>query len=135
MSSENVGQTKHILRGHTNAVWAVASSPNGRLLASGSYDQTVRLWDLTDATALKKSQSLHILERHIHWVQTVGFSPDGQILASGSTDQTIRLWNVQTGECLQTLRIPGPYQGMNINGVTGITEVQRLALKALGAVD
>ncbi|MEW5958460.1 MAG: hypothetical protein AB1801_12085 [Chloroflexota bacterium] len=60
--------------------------------------------------------------------------PNGEILAS-SADETIKLWDVRTGECLQTLRADGPYVRMNISGATGLTETQRAALKALGAVE
>ncbi|HEY9656859.1 MAG TPA: hypothetical protein V6C65_00240, partial [Allocoleopsis sp.] len=59
----------------------------------------------------------------------------GRTLLSGSADETIRLWNVPTGECLKTLRVDRPYEGMNITGVTGITEAQKATLKALGAIE
>jgi WD40 repeat protein len=68
-------------------------------------------------------------------VSCIAFSAGGRILASGSADETIRLWDAHTGECLQTLSADGPYAGMNIAGVTGITEAQRAALKALGAIE
>jgi WD40 repeat protein len=54
---------------------------------------------------------------------------------SGSDDETIKLWHVDSGECLKTLRPDRPYEGMNITGVTGISEAQKSALKALGAVE
>jgi len=56
-------------------------------------------------------------------------------VASSSFDQTIRLWDVESGQCQRILRPPGPYAGMKITGVTGISEAQRAALKALGAVE
>ncbi|MEM7034155.1 MAG: BTAD domain-containing putative transcriptional regulator, partial [Chloroflexota bacterium] len=118
-----------ILSGHTNWVNAIAFSPEGQLLASGSSDHTVRLWDV------ETGQHCLTLEGHTHWVLSIAFSPDGDILASGSGDETVRLWDVETGICLNTLEIPGPYEGLNIAGVTGITEAQRSALKALGALE
>ncbi len=54
---------------------------------------------------------------------------------TGSADGTAKLWEINSGECIQTLRSDRPYEGMNITGVTGITEAQKTTLKALGAVD
>jgi WD40 repeat protein len=65
----------------------------------------------------------------------VAFSPDGQTLVSNSVDETVRLWEVSSGQCLHTLRAPGPYAGLNITGVMGLSEAQKVALKALGAVE
>jgi len=54
---------------------------------------------------------------------------------SGSADGTIKFWDSQTGECVNTLRVEGPYAGMNIMGMTGITQAQKTALKTLGAIE
>ena len=90
---------------------------------------------MTEAAALDIEQASFILRGHTSRVDAVAFSPNSQILASGGADETIRLWDVETKICVRTLRIPGPYEGMNITGVTGITDAQRAALKALGAVE
>jgi WD40 repeat protein len=80
------------LAGHTDNVWAVAFSPDGHTLASGSRDQTVRLWNVTDpAHPTPLGQPL---TGHTNDVNAVAFSPDGHTLASGSRDHTVRLWNV-----------------------------------------
>jgi WD40 repeat protein len=106
----------------------VAFSPDGRLLASGSFDHMVRLWDV------HTGQGFKTLSGHTGWIWSVAFSPDGRLLASGSADATIKLWDVQTGECLKTLQPERPYERMNITGVTGLTGAQIATLKALGAV-
>ncbi len=73
--------------------------------------------------------------RHDGYVTSVAFSPDGQFVASAGKDDVAHIWSVESGERLHTLRTPGPYDGMDITGVTGISEAQRESLKALGAVE
>lgn len=131
------GQSLHTLQGHHQGIWSVAWSPDGTTIASGSDDYTVRLWDV------RTGQSLQSLQGHSNWVHSVAYassasyvnSLNSQILASGSADETIRLWDANTGECLKILRADRPYERMNITGVTGLTEAQKVTLKALGAIE
>ncbi|MDQ2882329.1 MAG: TIR domain-containing protein, partial [Actinomycetota bacterium] len=80
------------LAGHTSSVGSVVFSPDGHTLASGSADDTVRLWNVADpAHPMPLGQPLI---GHTGFVYSVVFSPDGHTLASGSADSTVRLWNV-----------------------------------------
>ena len=125
----HTGNCIKTLIGHTSWVWSVAFSPDEKTLVSSSYDQTVKLWDVSSGKCIRT------LTGHTREVYSVSFSPDGQTLASGSADQTVRLWDAKTGECLKILKAPGLYEGMNITGVTGLTEAQKDTLKALGAIE
>jgi len=122
-------QCLQTLTGHTHRVRSVVFSADGRYLASSSDDQTVKLWEI------KTGINLATLRGHTKTVWSVAFNPVTQKLASGSEDETIKLWDTETGECIRTLRIDRPYEGMNIQGVVGLTPAQRTTLKALGAVE
>jgi WD40 repeat protein/DNA-binding CsgD family transcriptional regulator len=121
------GECIRILRGHNHWVWSVTFSPDGKTLASGSLDKTIRIWDVETGKQLQK------LEGHDKSVWSVAFHPNGHILASGSHDETIKFWDLDAGKYVNTLRIPRPYEGMNIANVTGLTDGQISTLKELGA--
>jgi WD40 repeat protein/subtilase family serine protease len=86
--------------GHTQSVRSVAFSPDGSLIASGSWDRTIKLWRVSDGALVRT------LTGHTDWVYSVAFSPDGSLIASasGSGDRTIRLWRVSDGALVRTLR-------------------------------
>lgn len=118
-------------RWHDHAIRAlfVAFDATGELFACITLDQNIEIRRVATGALL------HTLSGHTKPIISFDFSPTEPILASAGWDGTIRLWNTETGACLQTLRAPGPYAGMNITGVTGISEAQKVALQALGAVE
>jgi len=76
---------------HDGPVYAVAFSPDGKFVVSGSYDNTARVWDV--ATGKEVSRMTH---KYV--VNTVAFSQDGKYVISGSQDGTVRVWEVATGK-------------------------------------
>ncbi|MEK8020587.1 MAG: caspase family protein, partial [Candidatus Parabeggiatoa sp.] len=86
---------KAFLYSHSGDVTSVSFSPDGKTLASGSRDNTVRLWDIQTRQLLGEP-----LVGHSSDVNSVAFSPDGKTLASGSNDNTVRFWNIQTRQLL-----------------------------------
>ena len=91
----------NIFRGHTNWVWSVTFSPDGKRVASGSADKTIRIWDAKTGDVVGVP-----FEGHADSVYSIAFSPDSQRLASGSRDNTICVWNVDNGQA-----IADPFKG------------------------
>ncbi|HUG92470.1 MAG TPA: c-type cytochrome domain-containing protein [Planctomycetaceae bacterium] len=88
------------IRGHRDSLYSADLSPDGTILATGSYDQEIKLWDAATG------QELRTLEGHNGAVFDLAFHPTGKILASASGDRTVKLWDVATGERLDTLGQP-----------------------------
>jgi len=88
------------LRGHDHVVSTLAVSPNSQMLATGSYDRTIKLWN--PATG----QLRGTLTGHRGWITSLAFSADGQLLASGSHDRAVILWNHALGQPARTLKFP-----------------------------
>ncbi len=84
--------------GHSGWVYSVAFSPDGKLLASGSSDQTIKLWDAATGTELRS------LRGHTYNVEAVVFSRDGKLLVSLSGGNEIKIWNLPQGTLARTIR-------------------------------
>src|SRR6185436_10080655 len=83
--------------GHTGPVNALALSPDGRFLVSGSEDLTLKIWDTATGNVLRT------LSGHDQPVLAADISPDGRTIASGGADASVRVWNVVTGESTKTV--------------------------------
>jgi dipeptidyl aminopeptidase/acylaminoacyl peptidase len=88
---------KVISSAHKDTIYALALSPDGKVLATGSYDQKIKLWDVATGRELKT------LSGHNGCVYGLAFRPDGKILASASADRTVKLWEVESGQRRDTL--------------------------------
>lgn len=91
------GVKRAVLEDHTEAIYGIAFSPNGELLASGSRDNSVRVWDV------KTGKELFFSLEHNGEVHSVAFSTDGATLASGGADGKIRLWDVESSQAKMVL--------------------------------
>lgn len=82
------------IEGHTNNVTALAVTRDGKFLATGSTDKSIRLWDMSAGTA----RLARVFQGHSEEVSALAFSPDGKTLASGSHDQSVRFWKVSLSD-------------------------------------
>jgi WD40 repeat protein len=97
------------LRGHRQAIAAVAVSKDGSRLLSAGADRTVRVWDTVTG------QCLHHLTGHEGQVNAVAFALDGTVALSGGWDNTLRLWNLKTERCLVMVGHHGPVNGLAVS--------------------
>lgn len=94
------GSLFKVFQGHKDSLYAVRLSPDGALLATGSYDSSIKLWSTSDGKEVKQ------LDGHNGAVFDLAFRKDGKVLASVSGDRTVKLWDVATGVRMDTLKEP-----------------------------
>lgn len=117
-----------ILGCHNDWVRCLDFHPKRPILASGSYDQKVILWDIISGNKIRS------LIGHEAAVISISFSPNGRFLATGSEDETIKIWDIETGHLTSTMRIPRPYEGVRVTDICGLTKEQISRLIWLGAL-
>ena len=98
-----------VLEGHTAPIAALAVSPDGTMLASASWDQTIRLWPLAGGAP-------RVLEGHTQNVNGVAFAPDGRTLVSVGYDQSVRIWPLAGTPAPTVVVMPGPLNAVAIGG-------------------
>ncbi len=123
------GERVQTLSGHLGSVIAVDWSQLENLLVSGGSDGMLRWWDV------QHGECLMMREAHQGTIQSLRISSDGRMLATCGDDSTIKVWDLENGEHLRTLRRDRPYERLNITGVKGLTEAQKVTLRGLGATE
>ena len=101
-NSANYGSCVATLEGHSDLVFSVAYSPDGKYIASGSADKSVIVWDTESRSCVAT------LKGHSNVVSSVAYSPDGKYIASGSADNSVKVWGADAnsasyGTCVATL--------------------------------
>ena len=94
------GTLQATVSGHSDCIYGLAISPDGKTIATSSYDKLIKLWDAATG------QEIRTLKDHIDAIYALDFSPDGKRLVSGAADRSIKVWNPETGERLFTMSEP-----------------------------
>lgn len=113
----------YTLPGHSSFVNSLAISPDGKIMASGSWDKTIKIWNLETA------ELIGTLTGHSDRVNSVAISSDGKMLVSGSSDETIKFWNLHSGDLLCTF----PGHSMEVNSVA--INPKRQVIASCGGAD
>ncbi|MEM7127833.1 MAG: BTAD domain-containing putative transcriptional regulator [Chloroflexota bacterium] len=129
LADGKLGPLKQTFHHDQAPINAVAFDDSGWLLVSGGMHPKLRIWDTISG------QELPALEGLISQAVSIAYWPSNNIIAVAGDEGIIQLCDIASGTLLHTLEVQGPYAGMNITGVTGISDAQREALKALGAVE
>jgi WD40 repeat protein len=101
-----------VLRGHVEPVYALAFSPDGRFLVTGSFDNTLKLWDVASQ---KELRTFGGPEGHTKLVLAVAFRADGRQVASGGADNTAKVWDVPSSQPLRTLAAGAPLRHLALS--------------------
>jgi eukaryotic-like serine/threonine-protein kinase len=115
------GRAERTLHGHTGPTEGVTFSPDGRRLVSASWDETIKIWDVTTG------EEILTLHGHTDDVTDVAFSPDGRLLASSSTDRTVKLWDATPGEGADPEPLVLRGHSLPVNAVAFSPDGRRLA--------
>jgi WD40 repeat protein len=119
----------HALDDPNELVFSVAWSAGGERLVTAGSDGILRWWNPQTGECLLSRQG------HQGPVQSLRPSPDGRLLASCGDDGAIQIWRLDSGEHVETLRRDRPYERLDITGIKGLSELQKLTLKMMGAVE
>jgi WD40 repeat protein/transcriptional regulator with XRE-family HTH domain len=123
------GQRVRVLTGYSGVVYAVTWGPSGELLVSGGSDGTLCWWNM------QSGECVQVRQAHRGTIRSIRRSPDGHMLASCGDDGVIKLWDLHNGAYLRMILHDRPYERLNITGIRGFTDAQKVTLRALGAIE
>jgi WD40 repeat protein len=86
---------KRILSGHTDQIYRISFSPDGKVFATASWDRTVKIWSL-------EGELIQTFSGHSNWLYGLSFSPDSKMIVTGSLDRTVKLWNIENAKLMQS---------------------------------
>jgi WD40 repeat protein len=137
LSADEPAAPKELVRsytGHTEAVYAVAVSPDGKQLLTGSFDRTVKLFDFASGKELKTFGGE---KGHQNLVLTVAFAPDGQTFASGGSDNTVKIWDVPLAKALREVALgdAGTAAAISADGKSAAAGGKDGSIKVLNPAD
>lgn len=123
------GELLTILRGTTGWSYALSFSNDGTLLFAGDEAPAIHAWRVADWSLVRT------ITGHVGGIENIRTSTDGRSIFSCSVDGTVKQWDIKSGALLRTIQPAGPYAGMKIAGVQGLSRAQRDDLIRLGAVE
>lgn len=112
------GELRHTSLGHEAEITAIVISPDSRVIATGSADTTIKIWNLETGKLICTLGSHLTWGAHKQRIVSLAFSPIAQTLASSSSDGTIKLWNLRSRECSQTIKGYANYLAFSPDGQT-----------------
>ncbi|MBN9393016.1 MAG: NACHT domain-containing protein [Chloroflexi bacterium] len=119
------------VQAHNSLIWSIDYNPNLQTLATTDEVGLVRVWKVDQADRMELINSF----KHDNKAITVAFNLEGNLLWSGGDSGKIKVWSLEEARLLATLSAPAPYDRLNIEGVRGLTEAQRVNLLNLGAYE
>src|SRR5262245_42718795 len=100
------------LKGHTEAVYVVGYSPDGKYVVTGSYDRTLKVFE---AATGKEFKTFAGPQGHQQLVIALALSPDGTFIASGSSDNTVKVWDFPSSKAIRSLAHPAEINGVALS--------------------
>jgi WD40 repeat protein len=135
--AHSADEPKELVRsfsGHTEAVYSVSVSPDGKQLLTGSFDKTIKLFDFASGKEIKTFGGE---KGHQNLVLTVAFAPDGQTFASGGSDNTVKIWDVPLAKPLREFALgdAGIAAAFSADGKSAAAGGKDGSIKVLNPVD